>query len=107
MYITRNIHKFIGLTLRLNFSPIFHNVSPKKAPSNSFSSNKILLGYCFIKKTPEYFIFIKNILGKCNKIFQCLKILLSLFLGFLKYIHEALKVSLGFNKNIFKSLYLY
>ena len=107
MYITRNIHKFIGLTLRLNFSPIFHNVSPKKAPSNSFSSNKILLGYCFIKKAPEYFIFIKKILGKCNKIFQCLKILLSLFLGFLKYIHEALKVLLGFNKNVFKSLYLY
>lgn len=51
-------HEFHGLTLRLNFSPIFHNVLPK-APSNFFSSNKILLGYCFIKKAPEYFIFIK------------------------------------------------
>ena len=60
-YVTRHIschlrqmlchsHEFHGLTLRLNFSPIFHNVSPKKAPSNFLALIKYYLASVLLKK---------------------------------------------------------
>ena len=65
---------------------------------NSNFSDEILLGYLFIKKSPEYFISIKkNSYKNVIKYFNALKYIYPFSYAFLKYIHETLKVSLGFN----------
>lgn len=78
----------ISLILRSSFSRI----------KNSNFSDEILLGYLFLKKSPEYFISVKkNSYENVIKYFNALKYIYPFSYASLKYIHEALKISLGFN----------